>query len=471
MLKISGNNASAPINAIGDQNPDQPAPGSNAYYHQAWRKWEREAEPGRGEFRDIAVQRLISGLDRQLNVVELTGLSLTSLPEFPLHVTTVKAENNPLSEETIEQLQNNNDNPDYCGPKVSWGVTQRADDAAIQRFYHKGLWPKMITLIHSPGSPGVEEKRLHEENRVRVDMLLVSLDLDFAKISDPDNLHVADINVKNLKTIYKWMPETMAREILNSFLQFIKENISRLNMHEIVKKDISRHGAGHFVRKNTPEKLDNGWLREYNKAINTFVREGKPTILDYYLTTSKLNFAMDRKLFKLALDWGQREEVKAAFLINNRFRHSTNGEEAMAEAKAFAKERYKPIEFSIVNAIAKNNMHNIQFALSDSPEVWDVETDSDNDIEWDSDGDIDSDSDNDMPLHNDIALNNNNNIDVDSDSDSDSDYDIAMDSGIDSDADSVNHVATDSDNSSGSDSGISDESDSGGLDLDSDSDY
>lgn len=412
----------------------------------------------------MAVLRLTDCLNCRWDSTTFAGLNLTTLPEFPPFLKNINAEDNLLSAETIEQLQKNNENPQYSGPKVSWSVAQKADESAGEHFDYQGTWSKDITLIHTPGPIPAAEKTLQPENRVRIDILLSALNIHIDMVSRLDTFKVSDKAVKEFAFFYKWMPENMARDILSSFVEYIKENISQLNLHETVKKDVSKHGAGHFAIKNMPEKRSDAWLSDLNRGVNTFWRKGNNAPLNSLdsKTTNVLDQALGRKIFKLALDWGQKEEVKALFIINDSFKHSINKEEALAEAKAFDKAAYKPIEFSVANAIAKKNMHNIMFEQSASPESSDVDVGSDNnnemlvDIEdldfdadirsgnfWDgeysdSDSDSDIDSDGDIEFEGDIDSDGDINLegDIDLEGDTDSDSDIASDRDSDSDSDS-----------------------------------
>lgn len=105
-----------------------------------WQAWARQALPGSGEFREIAVERLLDCLNNKSAKLDLSELELTSLPDFlpphietllvnnnqlaelpaqfPASVETVFAANNPLTQHTIESLQAMMEAADYQGPVI-----------------------------------------------------------------------------------------------------------------------------------------------------------------------------------------------------------------------------------------------------------------------------------------------------------------------------------------------------------------
>ncbi|MBF2042302.1 T3SS effector E3 ubiquitin ligase YopM, partial [Yersinia pestis] len=71
---------------------------SKTEYYNAWSEWERNAPPGNGEQREMAVSRLRDCLDRQAHELELNNLGLSSLPELPPHLESLVASCNSLTE-------------------------------------------------------------------------------------------------------------------------------------------------------------------------------------------------------------------------------------------------------------------------------------------------------------------------------------------------------------------------------------
>ncbi|MBO1632512.1 type III secretion system effector YopM, partial [Yersinia pseudotuberculosis] len=88
---------------------------SKTEYYNAWSEWERNAPPGNGEQREMAVSRLRDCLDRQAHELELNNLGLSSLPELPPHLESLVASCNSLTElpelpQSLKSLQVENNN-------------------------------------------------------------------------------------------------------------------------------------------------------------------------------------------------------------------------------------------------------------------------------------------------------------------------------------------------------------------------
>jgi len=64
-----------------------------------WEKWKKDANPGIGEERDTAIQRLIHCLERGEATLDLSNLKLTKLPpSMPGHITQLNVDQNQLKE-------------------------------------------------------------------------------------------------------------------------------------------------------------------------------------------------------------------------------------------------------------------------------------------------------------------------------------------------------------------------------------
>lgn len=71
---------------------------SNQRLIQQWEEWARNAEPGVGEVRDIALHRLIDYLERHSDCLDFVGLKLTELPaNLPAGLRNLNVSNNQLT--------------------------------------------------------------------------------------------------------------------------------------------------------------------------------------------------------------------------------------------------------------------------------------------------------------------------------------------------------------------------------------
>lgn len=117
-------------------------------YYACWQAWENSAAPGSGEFRRIAVQRLLACLESGSETLNLADLELTSLPDaLPLHIkqlilsnnqftqlptnlppalASLSIENNPLAGPVYQQIQHTLAAADYQGPVIYAGAPDEA---------------------------------------------------------------------------------------------------------------------------------------------------------------------------------------------------------------------------------------------------------------------------------------------------------------------------------------------------------
>lgn len=139
-------------------------------YLALWQDWQKQALPGSGEFRELAVERLMGCLENESATLDLTDLELTSVPEllpphietlllshnqltwlpanFPPSLKTVFIDNNSFTTHTIAHLQTLMSAPDYHGPVIYFREEDRlhnerhsllqGDDKALQTVLSDG---------------------------------------------------------------------------------------------------------------------------------------------------------------------------------------------------------------------------------------------------------------------------------------------------------------------------------------------
>lgn len=368
MLRISGSTPFIPsANAAPEEKKNQPVYGfdrdSIQHYTELWRQWASEAEPGARENRDLAAERLYNCLRFEWKSFALSGLGLTTLPEFPPHVTNVNAENNPLSEQTLQRLQQNDADPDYKGPKITYTL---AEKTACQEEGDKPAGLNDITMVFSMDGVPAADKLPHAENKVIIHVLTSALKLDIARIHDLKKLQVTQENIDSLRAVYKWMPEEVAREILQSLLSHIKRHSSQLDMKQLVNRK-TIYDDMYFIDKNRSFISGTVPMAKIKHELNSFAAGQR---LDYNvkpLVDSILACALVRKVHNLTLEWAQAKNIKTLFLINDIFKRSENAKQVFAEAKAYKQEGFKPLEFSAACYIKKKNLENVTFVPAATP--------------------------------------------------------------------------------------------------------
>lgn len=131
---------------------NRPAQNTN-YYQPYWQEWKNNAPRGGGEFRDIAVTRLLECLNHENRSLDLSNLGLSSLPEqLPPNIVSLTLSGNPLTHlpdswpDALEQiyidsqtllqphLEERLSAPEYRGPQIHFVDESEAAETSYPAF-------------------------------------------------------------------------------------------------------------------------------------------------------------------------------------------------------------------------------------------------------------------------------------------------------------------------------------------------
>lgn len=328
-------------------------------YNALWDKWASDNSRGNGELKDMAVARLKYAMDNQLDTVDLSDLNLTSLPEFSPNLQSVNVANNPLSKETINLLQKNAANPDYHGPEIIF----TAGSSACEESLSAGDFRKHLIMVYGFYQTTHEYMRDQEHDRLMASHLVDAVGIKgtimkYEKFTFNENM------VKELLSWRKEMPEDIAKQTLVSFINFLNDNLERLDMSKLIARKQGKYADNNYTfTKNTFGKhAVDGNLKD-EKLINGIDR-GEFDIKDRLTLRDTFETMLFRVTSKLVLDWAQKEQVKVEFIIQDEFSEEANDwtkEEIYSQVEQHSKEKYKPITFSEISHIKRKNLDVVEF--------------------------------------------------------------------------------------------------------------
>lgn len=239
------------------ENSDQ----STASLIKSWEQWAKDALPGSGELRDIAVQQMKDCAMRQAKELDLRGLNLSNLPEtLPPDVNSLLLEGNHIAE-----FPTNLPAGDYC-LQVEQGqngfINQRFNEAVKVVEYIKEKLPLPENVNAALDSFDGDETFLKQQPGLK------------ALLTGNDGLARLERHLQHYDTVKRQLDDAISQKDIHAIRQLVESdnNNQLINPFRLITVSKDSKGNNFLLCSQSPH--DNCTVRSGRDVLYTNIREG-----------------------------------------------------------------------------------------------------------------------------------------------------------------------------------------------------